>query len=336
MTVPKTPATRTNRRRPTRTDPVIAAGLDRLRAPFMGFVRVECGLAANTLAAYERDLLDLLADLTSRGCADPAQISPRLLSEHLSHLKNARGLSGSSIVRHLATVRVFSRWLASTGRVEEDPSALLERPTTWKKLPGVLSPREMKSLLHAAPTAAAASPPTRSSSPGDPLVLRDQALLELMYACGLRASEVASLRIRDINPTLGIVTVTGKGEKTRVVPIGRPALAAVQNYLKQSRPKLARPGITSGEALLLSRTGRPLERVAVWQLVKKNAARAGLKGVHPHKLRHSFATHLLQGGANLRLVQEMLGHADIATTQIYTHVDPTRFKDTQKKYHPRP
>jgi integrase/recombinase XerD len=303
----------------------------------MGFVRVECGLAANTIAAYERDLIDLLADLTARGCTEPAAITPRMLSDHLANLKQVRGLASSSIVRHLATVRVFARWLASTGRIEEDPSALLERPTTWKRLPGVLSPGEMKSLLHAAPCQPAASDrEPAASSTADPLALRDQALLELMYACGLRASEVADLKIRDINPTLGIVTVTGKGDKTRVVPIGRPALAAVQRYLKESRPRLVRAGGAAGEVLLLSRSGRPLERVAVWQLVKKNAARAGLKGVHPHKLRHSFATHLLQGGANLRLVQEMLGHADIATTQIYTHVDPTRFKDTQRKFHPRP
>ena len=175
-------------------------------------------------------------------------------------------------------------------------------------------------------------------------------MLELMYACGLRASEVADLRIGDLHPTLGVVTVTGKGSKQRLVPVGGPAREAVQRYLKDCRPRLvgggggigkkARPD-ASENRLLLSRSGKPLERVAVWQLVRKNAARAelGVVGggrVHPHMLRHSFATHLLSGGADLRVVQELLGHSDIATTQIYTHVDASRFREVQRKFHPRP
>jgi integrase/recombinase XerD len=177
---------------------------------------------------------------------------------------------------------------------------------------------------------------------GPPLHLRDRAMLELLYACGLRASEVAGLRIADFHPTLGVVMVTGKGGKQRLVPVGKPAQEAVRRYLDECRPRLLagagkapRPDRSAGR-LLLSRSGRPLERVAVWQLVRKNAKLAGLGHVHPHLLRHSFATHLVSGGADLRVVQELLGHADIATTQIYTHVDSSRFRAIQKKFHPRP
>jgi len=168
------------------------------------------------------------------------------------------------------------------------------------------------------------------------LYLRDRALLELLYSCGLRASEVADLQVNDYKRALGVVLVTGKGDKQRLVPIGVPAQRAVETYLDECRPRVARdPGLAQ-DRLLLSRTGRPLERVAVWQLVKKAARAAGLQKVHPHVLRHSFATHLLAGGADLRVVQELLGHADIATTQIYTHVDRTHLKDVHRQYHPRP
>jgi integrase/recombinase XerD len=317
----------------------IAPALDHARKRFGTFCRVECGLAANSTAAYDRDLRDLLADLTSRGRTDPSAITGRDLAEHLSRLKTEKKMEGSSVIRHLATIRVFFRWLESTGSIRENPSGDLDRPTRWMKLPGVLSPRQMARLMEAprsTPNADSKSPPP------PPLHLRDRAMLELMYACGLRASEVADLRVKDLHPALGMLTVTGKGNKQRLVPVGGPARAAVQGYLDECRPRLvrgagkaARPDASEGR-LLVSRSGRPLERVAVWQLVKKNAAIAGLGKVHPHQLRHSFATHLLSGGADLRVVQELLGHADIATTQIYTHVDATRFRDIQRKFHPRP
>lgn len=327
----------------------IAPGLESLRPAFQAFIRVECGLSANTVAAYDRDVRDLLADMTARGRAAAADIQPRDLTQHLSTLHHDRSLSPSSIVRHLATIKVFFRWLASTGRIQTNPADYLDRPTRWKKLPGVLSPRQVKQLLEA---------PKPADDPDDnglALHLRDRALLELLYSSGLRASEVCAISLRDLHPALGVVTVTGKGSKQRLVPIGKPAQAAIREYLDRCRPRLiglppASPTTTPTTAaarakparradpgaLLLSRTGRPLERVAVWQLVKKNAALAGLKDVHPHVLRHSFATHLLQGGADLRVVQELLGHADIATTQIYTHVDSSRLRDVQRKYHPRP
>jgi integrase/recombinase XerD len=302
-----------------------------LAARFGAFVRVECGLARNTQEAYARDVDALLRDLAAAGRSKAADVTPRDLSNHLAALRARDGMAASSVTRHLATMRVFCRWLESTGAIRENPAEALDRPHRWKNLPDVLGPAQVKALLAA---------PKPSEGDGPPLHLRDRAMLELMYACGLRASEVGSLKVRDLHPTLAVAVVTGKGSKQRLVPIGKPAQAAIEEYLRDCRPRLVggvdgrRPD-RSGGSLLVSRTGRPLERVAVWQLVKKHAAAAGLRGVHPHTLRHSFATHLLAGGADLRTVQELLGHADIGTTQVYTHVDSSRLKAVTRKYHPR-
>jgi integrase/recombinase XerD len=215
----------------------------------------------------------------------------------------------------------------------------MELPTRWKRLPGVLSPRQMKALLEAPLTMAKAE--KERDADGDngarSLWLRDKAMLELMYAAGLRASEVGVLRSNEYNPTLGVVLVTGKGNKQRMVPVGKPAQKWISRYLVEVREPLTSkwPDARDQQRLLLSNTGRPLERVAVWQIVRRCANSAGLREVHPHMLRHSFATHLLAGGADLRVVQELLGHSDIATTQIYTHVDRSRLRDVVKKHHPR-
>lgn len=294
---------------------------------FLAHLRIECGLSPNTLEAYGRDLRELESALTKRGVPDSTKVTPRQLSEHLQSLKRDRELSGSTIVRHLASIRVFYRWLTAEGVLEENPAELLERPTRWKRLPGVLSPNQVKRLL--------AAPEPEANPEVVPLWLRDRALLELIYACGLRATEAARVGVDDLHRELRVVKVTGKGEKQRLVPIGRPAEAALDVYLSECRPRLVRPERFDKGRMLLSRTGRPLERVAVWQIVKRNARKAGLEKVYPHVLRHSFATHLLMGGADLRTVQEMLGHADIATTQIYTHVDKSRLKDVHRRYHPR-
>jgi integrase/recombinase XerD len=299
-----------------------------LRAKFLAFIRVECGLAPNTLEAYDRDLHDLLDDLTRRSVVSARDITPRHLSEHLARLKTDRRMESSSVIRHLATIKVFGRWLAGRGFVKENPAEVLDRPHRWKRLPGVMSPGQLKALL-------AAPKPNGGEDDGPPLWLRDRAMLELMYASGLRASEVGAVGMTDLHETLGVVRVTGKGRKQRLVPVGKPAAAAIKAYLSDCRPRLVKADGRDRGRLLLSRSGRPLERVAVWQIVKRNAAEAGLTGVHPHMLRHSFATHLLAGGADLRVVQEFLGHADIATTQVYTHVDRSRLKDVHRKHHPR-
>jgi integrase/recombinase XerD len=296
-----------------------------LRA-FFSYLRVECGLAPATRSAYRLDIRDLMGDLAAAGVDEPAQLRPVHLAEHLRKLKRDKNMESSSVVRHLATIRMLCRFLHADGRIAENPAEVIERPTRWKHLPDVLSPGQVKRLL------AAPQPPADPKAA--PLHLRDRAILEVMYAAGLRASETAGLGLENYHETLRVVMVTGKGGKQRLVPLGKPAMGAVETYLKECRPALARPDGRDAGRLFLSRTGRPLERVALWQIVKRHARAAGLT-VHPHMLRHSFATHLLSGGADLRVVQELLGHSDISTTQIYTHVDQDRLKSIHKKHHPR-
>ncbi len=298
------------------------------RAGFRSFVRVECGLSTNTVDAYQRDVTELMVDLIEQGCDRPESATSRMLASHLIGLRTERQMASSSVARHLATVKVFFRWMHGTGRIEENPADLIEQPKKWKRLPGVLSPRQAQSLMDA--------PRAPADPDALPLHLRDRALLELMYGSGLRASEVAGLAILDVKRDIGVVLVTGKGQRQRLVPISVPARESVAVYLDDCRDTIVRDDGRDEGRLLLSRTGRPLERVAVWQIVKRHARSAGLRDVHPHTLRHSFATHLLAGGADLRTVQELLGHADIATTQIYTHVDRSHLKKVHTKFHPRP
>ncbi len=297
---------------------------DHARKIFLTWIRVEAGLAPATQEAYGRDLDDLFTDLIDAGVDSLSSLHPNHLSDHLRRLHRERGMQPSSITRHLATLRVFFRFLQAEHLIENDPARLLERPTRWRRLPGVMGPGQMRKLIE-------------QPGPDDGrLWLRDRAMLELMYAAGLRASEVGALRLGEYYPNQGVITVTGKGNKQRLVPIGRPAIEWTDRYAAELRPELMRFGDGRDRGrLLLSNTGRPLERVAVWQIVRRHALGAGLKDVHPHKLRHSFATHLLMGGADLRIVQELLGHADIATTQIYTHVDRGRLHGVVKKHHPR-
>lgn len=291
---------------------------------FLTYLRVEAGVAVATLDAYGRDLRDLVDQLSAERVPGAGAVTAEHLVGHVQALHRVRGLQSSSIARHLATIRVFFRFLTANGVIEEDPARILETPTRWRRLPDVLSPRKMKQMLDA------------PSPEWGRLWVRDKAMLEAMYGGGLRASEVATLRVRDYNRTLGVLLVTGKGRKQRVVPLGKPAGAAIDRYVTELRGTLARfDDRRDEERLLLSNTGRPLERVAVWQIVRRVAARAGLGEVHPHMLRHSFATHLLAGGADLRVVQELLGHSDIATTQVYTHVDRSRLREVVKKHHPR-
>ena len=242
------------------------------------------------------------------------------ITEHLCAL-DRKQLAVSSIARHVATIRVFCRFTHANGQIETNPAELLTQPHTWRTLPGVLNPEQMIALLNA-------------PNPDDAYYTRDCAMLELLYAGGLRASEIANLDCDRVHHDLAVVRVMGKGNKERIVPIGKPALKAIANYETTLRPTLVREDRRNNR-LLLSRTGLPITRIVVWQIVTKYAKRAGLGHAHPHMLRHSFATHLLTGGADLRVVQELLGHSNIVTTQIYTHVDQSRLKNVIKKFHPR-
>ncbi len=287
---------------------------------FLGYLRVECGLAWNTLQAYERDLRDLVGFATAQGYPSASRLTAVLVQQFLKGL-HQRGLAHASITRHLASTRVFLRFCQMNGWVQEDVASLLETPTRWQRLPETLNVKHVEALL-AAP------------DPQDALYLRDRAILELLYATGLRVSELCHLRCGDVNLQIGYVRCLGKGRKERVVPVGRTALEAVRDYQHGLRSFLA-AGVEC-DCLFLSRTGRPLGRENCWRLVAKYAARAGLAtSVSPHTLRHSFATHMLEGGADLRVLQELLGHANVSTTQIYTHVDRKRLKSIHTRFHPR-
>lgn len=296
------------------------------------YLKVEAGLAPATLEAYTHDLRDLATHLSSRGIASLGRIAPADLAEHTRWLHRERHLDPASIARHLATLRVFFRYLCANRVIGDDPARLLEVPTRWKRLPGVLSPKQVKALLDG-PIQMSKMAPAK----GVALWIRDRAMLEIMYAAGLRASEVGALRVSDYNATLAVLLVSGKGNKQRLVPVGAPAQQWITRYIDEVRQRLISRWSDGRDRqrLLLSATGRPLERIAVWQIVRRCAIAGGLKDVHPHMLRHSFATHLLAGGADLRVVQELLGHSDISTTQIYTHVDRSRLRDVVKKHHPR-
>lgn len=295
----------------------------------LAHLRIECGLADNTIAAYARDLRDLRIDLEAQSLSTVHDLSGRVLVDHVRALRTRRNLASSSVVRHIATLRIFCRFLAAEGHAPEELGTLLERPSQWRKIPNVLHTGSIERLLDAA------SPPDTADADTIPLWLRDRALLELLYACGLRASEAAALPESEINYSLGFVKVTGKGNKQRLVPFGRPAERHLRTYFAECRPRLVRGDGRDRGRVFLSRTGRPLERVAIWQIVKRHAARAGLERVYPHLLRHSFATHLLSGGADLRVVQELLGHSRISTTEIYTRVDQPRLREVVRRFHPR-
>jgi integrase/recombinase XerD len=208
------------------------------------------------------------------------------------------------------------------GLIKDDLTSVLESPKVWQKLPSICSKQQVIELMN-------------TPCPEEPFYLRDKAMLELLYATGVRASEIAGLKTSDFNLNIGYLRCLGKGNRERVVPIGKVAIAAINEYLINQRPSLVKP--FSGDYLLLSRTGRPMSRIEIWRLVKKYAVRAGMpRNLTVHTLRHCFATHMLAGGADLRSIQEMLGHVDIATTQIYTHVDQERLRKIHRKFHPRP
>jgi integrase/recombinase XerD len=287
---------------------------------FADFVALEQGLSPRTQEAYQRDLERLAQYAEARGVGAPIDVTARLLREYIYHLKDL-GLAPASIRRNVSAVRGYFRFLIGDGLVVRDPSERLETPKRWRTLPAVLTVAEVERLL-ASPTL------------DDALVFRDRALLELAYGAGLRVSEWITLGVRDLLLEEGLVRVFGKGSKERLVPIGRSAIGASAIYLRELRPRLEK-GEGKG-VLFLNARGRPLSRMGAWKILRGHVERAGIsKHVSPHTLRHSFATHLLEGGADLRAVQEMLGHVDIATTQIYTHVDREYLRKVHRSYHPR-
>jgi integrase/recombinase XerD len=287
---------------------------------FRDYLALESGHSANTVEAYLRDLRRLGEFAASKGKRDPGALTRPLLRDFVFLLKDL-GLSPASIRRAISAVRTYYGFLIGEGKVSADPSDRLESPRRGRVLPATLSVPEVEALL--------AAPQVEH-----PLAWRDRALLELAYGAGLRVSELCGLALTDLLLTENLVRVFGKGGKERVVPIGRSVIGAVSVYLHTMRPELDR-GRSRGRVLLNAR-GEPLSRVGAWGVVKRAAKRAGItKRVTPHTLRHSFATHLLEGGADLRAVQEMLGHADLSTTQIYTHVDREYLRSVHKQYHPR-
>ena len=300
---------------------LLSLPLGRSVKDFLDYLTVEAGLAQNTILAYGRDLRGFLEYCKSNQVSQLQQIKPALIQNYQRKL-TTDNKEESSVKRCLVAIRMFLRFARLMGLVEDDFTTILEPPKLWQRLPTVCRKQQVIDLINA-------------PSPQEAFYLRDRAMLELLYATCMRASELAGLGTRDLNLDIGYVRCLGKGRKERIIPLGKAAISATLDYLSNLRPKLVKP--FSGDSVLLSRTGRPLSRIEIWRLVKKYAARAGMgRNLTVHTLRHCFASHLLAGGADLRSIQEMLGHVDIATTQIYTHVDQERLRSIHKKFHPRP
>ncbi len=289
---------------------------------FLNYLLVERGLSENTILAYRADLYKYTDFLTQKKKRLHLDAVSRDDIRDYMMLRKERGLSGNSISRNLVAIKVFHRFLTREKYIKEDITTVLDSPKLWKHLPEALSLSEVEEIL-------------KKPNVKNWMGLRDRAALELMYATGLRVSELVNLNIENVNLDIGFVRCIGKGSKERIVPIGRKSQVALERYLKKSRTKLLKS--QSVNSLFLSRLGKKISRQSFWKMIKKYARLAGIKkDIMPHTLRHSFATHLLEGGADLRVVQEMLGHADIATTQIYTHINKERLKSIHHKFHPRP
>ncbi len=290
-----------------------------LRA-FEDTLQLEDGASPRTIEAYRRDVIRCAVFMRSQGIDRAADITPGALREFVYHLKDL-GLAGASIRRNISALRTWFRVMLADGLVTHDPTERLDSPQRWRTLPEVLTVEEVTALL---------------AAPGldEKLAFRDRAMLELAYGAGLRVSEWIGLAVKDVLLEESLLRVFGKGSKERLVPIGRSAIGAVAVYLRELRPVLERGG---GKGILfLNAQGNPLTRMGAWKILRKYVTMAGIeRPVSPHTLRHSFATHLLEGGADLRAVQEMLGHADIATTQIYTHVDREYLRTVHRQFHPR-
>jgi len=288
---------------------------------FLDYLSIERGLSKNTLESYGRDLGKYSAYFKKQGIENPDGIKRQDIQNFLMTLKDGK-LNASSIARNLVAIKVFHRYLTTQRYIKEDVTSVLETPKLWKTLPDVLDLSEVEAIIEK---------PNTLKKQG----LRDRAALELMYATGMRVSELVNLKVSDIHMDAGFVRCIGKGQKERVIPVGRKAKEALQKYLAKARPKFLKN--KESTALFLTRLGKSMSRQSFWMVIKRYVREARIKKrVTPHTFRHSFATHLLQRGADLRVVQELLGHTDISTTQIYTHIDKERLKQIHQKFHPRP
>jgi integrase/recombinase XerD len=289
---------------------------------FIDSLLVERGLSPETGNAYQTDLNTFYEYLSPEERKDLNLIDRNRLTNFLMQGRKD-GLKPATIARRLVSLKMFFRFLSAEGRLQKDLTACLDSPKIWRNLPEILSPEQVDRLLNA---------PDKKTEKGR----RDRAILELMYACGLRVSELVNLQRSQLHFDDGYLRVFGKGRKERLVPIAKSSAKCVQEYIDQVRPLLVQNDSEAKQIIFLSMNGRPLTRARIWQLIREWGTEAGLPhGIHPHSLRHSFASHLLSAGAPLRTIQEMLGHADISTTQIYTHVDQQRLKQVHSTFHPR-
>ncbi len=295
--------------------------MKKLLDEFLNYLSVERGLSKNTISSYSSDLFAFINYLETKGVTAIEKIKRDDITKYLMHLKD-KGLSGNSISRALVAIKMFYKFLAQERFIKDDVAGILESPKLIRPLPNVLNVAEVTKLLQ--------TPDTKSW-----MGIRDRAALELMYATGMRVSEMVELSTGTLNLDMGFIKCKGKGDKERMVPIGSEARGAVSRYLDKVRPSLLKS--RTDNHLFLTRLGKKVSRQSFWKMMKKYALTAKIrKEITPHTLRHSFATHLLERGADLRVVQEMLGHSDIATTQIYTHIDKGRLKSIHKQFHPRP
>ena len=293
---------------------------DHLRS-YVHYLELEKNASLNTIASYTLDLERYRVFLEGKGILAPSDVTENHVTAFLG-LLNRLGLSSRSIGRNLSSIKMFHKFLVGEGITRFTPTENIETPSRAKMLPEVLSQDEVEAILS-------------QPNPVEPLGIRDKAILETMYATGMRVSEVITLRQSHVYRDDGIVRIFGKGSKERLVPIGQSALDCIAKYLQEVRGRLTKNG-SGRDALFLNARGKPMSRMAIWKIVRKYTLKSGImKDVHPHTLRHSFATHLLEGGADLRAVQEMLGHSDIATTQIYTHIDREYLKEVHRTFHPR-
>ena len=287
----------------------------------MDYLSVERGLSVNTIVSYREDLKSYADFLQERQIDAISKITKNDITNFMFFQKD-KGLAANSIARRLAAIRMFHRFLARERISRNDPSSLIDSPKLGKKIPDALSFSEVEALL--------AQPNIR-----DKQGIRDKAILEIFYATGMRVSEATNLKLSNVNLDVGFLRCIGKGNKERVIPLGKKAIASIHRYLQAARPELLKDN--KCDLLFLNRSGKRISRQSIWKIIKKYARQARIKKpVWPHILRHSFATHLLERGADLRSVQEMLGHANISTTQIYTHINKDRLKTIHKMFHPRP